>query len=99
MGRAQAAGRDAVRAGVSAKDVDAAARDVVEAAGRGPQFPHGTGHGVGLEIHEAPYVGRTSTATLCESSVVTVEPGVYLEGIGGVRTEDTVLVTVDGAGS
>jgi Xaa-Pro aminopeptidase len=96
VGRAQAAGREAVRAGATAQAVDAAARRVVEAAGRGPQFPHGTGHGVGLEIHEAPYVGRTSTATLCESSVVTVEPGVYLEGIGGVRTEDTVLVTVDG---
>jgi Xaa-Pro aminopeptidase len=96
VGRAQAAGRDAVRAGVEAKAVDAATREVIETAGWGPRFPHGTGHGVGLEIHEAPYVGRTSAATLTESSVVTVEPGVYLEGIGGVRTEDTVVVTVSG---
>jgi Xaa-Pro aminopeptidase len=96
VGEAQAAGVAAVRPGCDAREVDAAARKVVVDAGWGERFPHGTGHGVGLEIHEAPYVGRTSTATLSELSVVTVEPGVYLEGVGGVRTEDTVVVTADG---
>ncbi|MEA3216454.1 MAG: hypothetical protein QOJ19_2610 [Acidimicrobiia bacterium] len=93
---AQAAGVAAVRAGREAKEVDAACRDIITAAGWGERFPHGTGHGVGLEIHEAPHVGRTSAATLTELSVVTVEPGVYLEGIGGVRTEDSVVVTAEG---
>lgn len=93
---AQAAGVAAVRAGRAAKEVDAACRDIITAAGWGERFPHGTGHGVGLEIHEAPHVGRTSAATLTELSVVTVEPGVYLEGIGGVRTEDSVVVTAEG---
>lgn len=96
VGEAQARGVAAVRPGREAKEVDAAAREVIEAAGWGAQFPHGTGHGVGLEIHEAPHVGRTSAATLTELSVVTVEPGVYLEGIGGVRTEDSVVVTAQG---
>jgi Xaa-Pro aminopeptidase len=93
---AQAAGVAAVRAGREAKEVDAACRDIITAAGWGERFPHGTGHGVGLEIHEAPHVGRTSAATLTELSVVTVEPGVYLKGIGGVRTEDSVVVTAEG---
>ena len=84
---------------MAAKDVDAAARRVIEAAGWGEQFPHGTGHGVGLDIHEAPHVARTSAATLARSSVVTVEPGVYLPGVGGVRTEDTVVVCRGGCPS
>jgi Xaa-Pro aminopeptidase len=96
VGEAQAAGVAAVRAGRDARDVDTAARSVIEAAGWGDRFPHGTGHGVGLEIHEVPYVGRTSAATLSQLNVVTVEPGVYLEGVGGVRTEDTLVVTADG---
>lgn len=93
---AQAAGRDAVGAGVELSAVDAAARDVVAAAGWGDAFSHGTGHGVGLEIHEAPRVAATSSGTLGVGHVVTVEPGVYLPGVGGVRIEDTLVVTPEG---
>ncbi|MGI8491980.1 MAG: aminopeptidase P family protein [Acidimicrobiales bacterium] len=92
----QAAGVSAVRAGVAAKEVDSACREVIEAAGWAERFVHGTGHGVGLEIHEAPAVAATSTDTLACGHVVTVEPGVYLPGVGGVRIEDTVVVTEAG---
>jgi len=93
----QAAGRDAVAPGVACAAVDRASRDVIDAAGLGDAFVHGTGHGVGLEIHEAPRVARTASGTLDVHTVVTVEPGVYLPGVGGVRIEDTVVVTEDGA--
>jgi Xaa-Pro aminopeptidase len=93
----QQAGRDAVRAGVACADVDRACRDVIEAAGWGDAFSHSTGHGVGIEIHEAPRVASTASDTLAAGYVVTVEPGVYLPGVGGVRIEDTVVVTEDGA--
>ncbi|MGH9128397.1 MAG: M24 family metallopeptidase [Acidimicrobiales bacterium] len=94
---AQAAGVAAVAPGVEAVAVDRACRDVVASAGWSEAFMHGTGHGVGLEIHEPPSVGATSTDKLEESSVVTVEPGVYLPGVGGARIEDTVVVTAGGA--
>jgi Xaa-Pro aminopeptidase len=93
----QRAGRDAVAAGVRCADVDRASRDVIEAAGWGEAFSHGTGHGVGLEIHEAPRVAKGASGTLDAGVVVTVEPGVYLPGVGGVRLEDTVVVTDGGA--
>lgn len=93
---AQAAGVAAVAAGVACVDVDRACREVIEAAGWGEQFVHGTGHGVGLDIHEAPSVAASSTDTLANGHVVTVEPGVYLPGRGGVRIEDTVAVTATG---
>jgi Xaa-Pro aminopeptidase len=94
---AQQAGRDAVRAGVDCATVDHACRSVIDEAGWGDAFVHGTGHGVGLEIHEAPRVAATARDTLANGYVVTVEPGVYLPGVGGVRIEDTVVVTDDGA--
>lgn len=92
----QAAGVVAVGPGVKCSDVDKACREVIAEAGWADAFVHGTGHGVGLDIHEAPSVAATSTDTLEVGHVVTVEPGVYLPGLGGVRIEDTVVVTEDG---
>ncbi|WP_197321265.1 aminopeptidase P family protein [Saccharomonospora sp. NB11] len=89
---AQAAGTDAVRPGWEVSAVDAAARDVIVEAGYGEQFTHGLGHGVGLDVHEAPSLAKTGVGTLSACMAVTVEPGVYLAGRGGVRIEDTLVV-------
>jgi Xaa-Pro aminopeptidase len=93
----QQAGRDMVASGVDCVEVDRACRDIISDAGYGDAFSHGTGHGVGLEIHEAPRVASTAAGTLLVGDVVTVEPGVYLPGVGGVRIEDTVVVTASGS--
>ena len=89
---AQAAGRAALRAGASLADIDAEARRVIVDAGHGEHFGHGLGHGVGLQIHEAPGVNASAAGRLLAGSVVTVEPGVYLPDRGGVRIEDTLVV-------
>jgi Xaa-Pro aminopeptidase len=90
---AQAAGIAALRPGAEGVAVDAAARAVVDDAGHGEHYPHGLGHGVGLEVHEAPGLGPTVPGRLPSRAVVTVEPGVYLPGRGGVRTEDLLVVS------
>jgi Xaa-Pro aminopeptidase len=92
---AQQAGVDAVRAGVTGRDADAAARAVIAEAGYGENFGHGLGHGLGLLVHEAPYLRPEWEEELAAGNVVTVEPGIYLSGVAGIRIEDLVVVTED----
>jgi Xaa-Pro aminopeptidase len=94
--RAQAAGLAALREGVTGAAVDRASRDVIAEAGLGDAFSHPTGHGVGLEIHEAPKVRAGANGRIAAGTPVTVEPGVYLPGFGGVRIEDLAVVRPDG---
>jgi Xaa-Pro aminopeptidase len=94
--RAQAAGVAAVRPGIEAGEIDKVCRDLITEEGFGDEFGHGTGHGVGLDIHELPVVRGGNTAILQPGHVITVEPGIYLPGFGGVRVEDMVVVTGDG---
>ncbi|WP_242902022.1 M24 family metallopeptidase [Actinomadura terrae] len=93
---AQRTAVEAAVPGAETKAVDAAARDVIKAAGHGEAFTHGLGHGVGLEIHEAPLLGYDRTGRLVDRVPITAEPGVYLAGRGGVRVEDTLVVRADG---
>ena len=93
---AQLAGLEAMGPGVTGRDADAAARDVIAAAGWGEEFGHGLGHGIGLEVHEAPAARPESTDTLESGNVISCEPGIYLADVAGVRIEDMVLITDDG---
>jgi Xaa-Pro aminopeptidase len=93
---AQQAGVDAVQPGAGGREVDAAARAVIADAGYGDSFGHGLGHGLGLLVHEAPVLRPESEDVLAPGNVVTVEPGIYLSGVAGVRIEDLVVVTEDG---
>lgn len=92
VAQAQAAARERVVAGAECSEVDTAARSVIDAAGWGDHFVHGTGHGIGLDVHEPPRIGATSEAVLKPGNVVTIEPGIYVPDLGGVRIEDVVVV-------
>lgn len=95
---AQVAAIGGIRAGVTGQYVDSLARDLIAGAGHGEHFGHGTGHGVGLDIHEDPRFSRVAEKTIIPAgAVMTVEPGIYLPGYGGVRIEDLVLVTAEGS--
>jgi Xaa-Pro aminopeptidase len=87
---ANASAAERVRAGMSGRDADAIARDYIEQRGHGALFGHSLGHGIGLEVHEAPRLARTSEGVLADGAVVTIEPGIYRPGWGGVRIEDDV---------
>ena len=97
--RAQAAAVAAVRPGVTAEQVDAAARDLLAEAGLAEYFVHRTGHGIGLSVHEEPYIVAGNGLQLAEGMTFSVEPGIYLPGRWGARIEDIVIVTADGAES
>ena len=97
--RAQIAGVAAVRDGLACAELDAVSRDLISEAGFGEFFGHSLGHGVGLDVHEAPAVSGRSTSTLSDGDVITIEPGIYLPGLGGIRIEDTVAVTGGGGRS
>ena len=94
--KAQQMSQDAVMAGKSCREIDAIARDYIDQCGYAGRFGHGLGHSVGIDIHENPRFNQLSTATLKENVVMTVEPGVYLPGVGGVRIENSVIVKKDG---
>ena len=97
--RAQAAGIAAAKAGVTGKDVDAAARDVIAAAGYGEYFSHSFGHGVGVEIHESPNASSINDKPLPAGTVISAEPGIYMPGKFGVRIEDVIVVGENGSRS
>jgi Xaa-Pro dipeptidase len=99
MQRAAAAARGAIRPGVPCREIDRAARSVIEDAGHGAQFIHRTGHGLGLDFHELPFFAPGDDTELLPGMVMSVEPGIYVEEVGGFRHSDTVVVTGDGCES
>ena len=90
---AQLAGVKAAVPGADVVAVDAACRDIIEKAGYGEHFVHSTGHGIGIEVHEAPFAARTGKGKLAAGMTLTIEPGIYVPGFGGVRIEDTLIIT------
>jgi Xaa-Pro dipeptidase len=97
--QSNASGRDAIRPDITAQDIDRVSRAVIEAAGYGQYFIHRTGHGIGLEAHEPPYLRESNTLPLAPGMTVTIEPGIYLPDRGGIRVEDDLLVTDTGGES
>ncbi|MGV3127780.1 M24 family metallopeptidase [Staphylococcus simulans] len=93
---AQQAAVDQIKAGMTGKEADAIARDIIASYGYGDNFGHSTGHGIGLEIHEQPMLAKQSDYVLIPNNCVTVEPGIYIEGLGGIRIEDDILITENG---
>lgn len=87
---------EAIRPGADLRELDAIGRQYITKAGYGKYFEHGTGHGIGLNVHEGPYIGKTARGALQAGQIITVEPGIYLPGLGGVRLEDDILVTTTG---
>ena len=94
--KSQMAGIKAVKPGIIGSEIDKICREIIEKEGYGSMFGHGTGHGLGRDVHEFPNVGPSSDIKFVEGNVITVEPGIYLPGIGGIRIEDDILVTKDG---
>ena len=93
--KSQLSGIEAAKAGITGKELDSACRSVINKAGYGDKFIHSTGHGIGLEVHTYPRVSHINEKPLLENYVVTIEPGIYLEGWGGVRIEDDCWIKID----